>query len=237
MAMQSAHLAARAALRRWLPWRTAPIVAFGIALAAVALPVRALDPGNGPRIAVGAGPGGPGTACITCHGVDGMGDAASGSARLAGLDAHYLVKQLDDYISGTRPSPIMQPIARQLGAGDRAAVAHYYAQLTPAVRVIRKMQAVDPAQLQRGAVLWAQGSAERQVQGCVNCHGGAARAGHGQIFPDLAGQPATYITDQFLLWTKGERRNDTAGVMAIIAKRLPDEDVRAVATYLSQLPP
>ncbi|MDC6690008.1 c-type cytochrome, partial [Leclercia adecarboxylata] len=50
-------------------------------------------------------------ACGTCHGADGMGMAAAGFPRLAGIDAGYMRKQLADFRSGTRANPIMQPIA------------------------------------------------------------------------------------------------------------------------------
>jgi cytochrome c553 len=192
---------------------------------------------SGEQIAVGAGPGGLATACVSCHGADGMGDAAAGFPRLAGLDAHYLAKQLDDYVSGTRQSEIMQPVAKALNRQQRTEVAQYYTQMPAALRATQTMRDVDPAALQRGGILWAQGSAEQSVQGCVNCHGGGARAGQAQMYPDVAGQPATYIAQELDRWKRGERRNDIAQVMAEIARRLSNADVQAVAAYLSRLPP
>ena len=62
----------------------------------------------------GAQPGA--TACVACHGADGMGLAPAGFPRLAGLSADYLSKQLHDFQSGKRVSPVMQPLAKALTA-------------------------------------------------------------------------------------------------------------------------
>lgn len=55
-------------------------------------------------------------ACVTCHGADGMGLAAAGFPRLAGLPAAYLSKQLHDLKQGgSREHPVMKGIADALG--------------------------------------------------------------------------------------------------------------------------
>ena len=84
---------------------------------------------RGQLIAVGGGPGGAATACFSCHGLKGQGDAGSGSPRLAGLDVSYFAKQMQDYASGSRPHGAMSPIAEQLNEVDRHALALYYAAL------------------------------------------------------------------------------------------------------------
>ncbi|MEP6899173.1 MAG: c-type cytochrome, partial [Rhodanobacter sp.] len=61
--------------------------------------------------------------CLACHGADGGGQAAAGNPRLAGLDAAYLRKQLDDFASGTRVNPVMSATAGALGDDERQALA------------------------------------------------------------------------------------------------------------------
>ena len=61
---------------------------------------------RGALIALGGGHGGARQACFTCHGITGAGQAATGTPALAGLDADYLKRQLDDYASGLRPSVV-----------------------------------------------------------------------------------------------------------------------------------
>ena len=84
---------------------------------------------RGHLIAVGGGPGGAGAACFSCHGLEGQGDAGGAFPRLAGMDAIYFARQMNDYASGARPNPAMSPIAQQLTPADRQSVALYYAEL------------------------------------------------------------------------------------------------------------
>jgi cytochrome c553 len=126
---------------------------------------------TGEVIALSGGEAGPTKACFTCHGLDGHGDGAS-IPRLAGLDAGYLQKQMEDYAASLRPDKVMVPIAKQLTAEDRRAVALYYAGLPASGE--NQMEA-EPAPAAYGA--------------CAACHG-AQGEGVGAGNPALAGQPA-----------------------------------------------
>ena len=83
---------------------------------------------TGEIIAMGGGEGGPANACFTCHGLDGAGDGVS-VPRLAGLDAGYLQKQMEDYAKDVRQDVVMREVARWLDDGDRRAVAQFYADM------------------------------------------------------------------------------------------------------------
>ena len=63
----------------------------------------------------------------------------------------------------------MTPIAQQLSPADHQSVALYYAGL-PAKTPVMPAAAVDGRLIQWGATLYAQGSAERGIQACANCH-------------------------------------------------------------------
>lgn len=153
--------------------------------------------------------------------------------RLAGLNADYLAKQLDDYAEGRRENAIMQPIAQGLSTEDRAAVALYYARMDAAAPP--PLGAAEPRLNQHGAVLYAQGASSGRVQACQNCHG---PAGQGlPPYPALAGQPSAYVTAQLEAWQNGTRSNDPHGMMKSVAERLSPEDIQAVATYLAELSP
>ncbi len=65
--------------------------------------------------------------CVGCHGADGLGVGAFPA--LAGKDADYLAKQLRDYKSGARPSPMMATFAKSLSEEEIADLAAYYASL------------------------------------------------------------------------------------------------------------
>jgi cytochrome c553 len=184
----------------------------------------------------GGGPGGAGAACFSCHGLQGQGDAGGAFPRLAGLDAHYLARQMDDYASGARADAVMAPISRQLTQTDRQSVALYYAGLSAQAPPSGSVAVADASLIQRGATLYARGSAEHGIQACANCHGPGGR-GLNRVYPSIAGQPPSYVEAQLRRWQAGARRNDTADLMGSVARRMTDEDIRAVSAYVAGLAP
>ena len=90
--------------------------------------------------------------------------------------------------------------------------------------------------VQRGATLYAQGSAERGIQACANCHGPGGR-GLNRVNPPIAGQPASYVEAQLLFWREGTRRNDIGGLMGALARHMTDDDIRAASAYVAGLAP
>jgi cytochrome c553 len=151
---------------------------------------------QGQLIAIGGGPGGAGAACFSCHGLQSQRDAGGAFARLAGLDAHYLAKQMDDYASGTRADAVMTPISQRLSQADRQSVALYYAGLSAQAPQVTAAAGADPSLIQRGATLYAQGSAEHGIQACASYHGPGGR-GLSRVYPSIAGQPVSYVEAQF----------------------------------------
>ncbi|NWE42669.1 c-type cytochrome [Pseudomonas yamanorum] len=174
----------------------------------------------------------PGAApCVACHGADGLGLAAAGFPRLAGLPAGYLRKQLQDFKSGTRNSPVMQPLASALTEEEISAVTQALAAMpAPAPAPVHRSDLpTDAAQK-----IALQGAWERQIPACVSCHGPAG-VGVGDAFPPLAGQSAAYLAGQLNAWRSGTRHNDPNDLMGHVAKSLSAEEVQAVATYFASL--
>ena len=54
-------------------------------------------------------------------------------------------------------------------------------------------------------------------------------------FPRIAGQHAEYTVAQLAAFRNGERANDSAKMMRMIASRLSDQDIAAVADYVQGL--
>lgn len=171
--------------------------------------------------------------CVACHGADGLGLAAAGFPRLAGLPAGYLRKQLEDFRSGSRSNSVMRPLAIALTDAEMTAVSEALAAMSAPVAAVahRSEMPTDPAQR-----LALQGAWDRQIPACVSCHGPAG-TGVGDAFPPLAGQPAAYLSAQLLAWQNGTRRNDPDDLMGHIAKSLTPEEVQAVARYFASLSP
>jgi cytochrome c553 len=67
-------------------------------------------------------------ACMACHGPTGRGNEPAKFPALRGQQSGYVVKQLNDYASGTRatgPNGIMQTIAKRLSTEDIRNLASY----------------------------------------------------------------------------------------------------------------
>lgn len=169
--------------------------------------------------------------CMACHGDDGAGQATAGNPRLAGLDAAYLQKQLDDFASGARDSAVMKPTAGALGEDERHALALYYSKL-PLPPALARPATPMPAADSVGAVLATRGDWSRDVPGCVQCHGPGG-VGVGAHFPPLAGQPAGYIEAQLKAWQNGSRHNDPLQLMQHLSATLSAQDIDAVATWFA----
>ena len=192
-----------------------------------ALPVAQADQGQKVFTQGGANPAA--MACLGCHGPDGLGMAAAGFPRLAGLSAGYLAKQLRDFRDGTRKNPIMEPLAKALAGEEIAAVSNTLAAMpAPAVPDDRRQQMASNATQQ----LALYGDWSRQIPGCVQCHGPGG-VGVGEHFPPLAHQPAAYLVAQLNAWRDGSRSNDPNQLMVGVAKAMSDAEVKAVAEYFA----
>jgi cytochrome c553 len=168
--------------------------------------------------------------CAQCHAFNGVSDASGAFPRLADQSAYYLAGQLRDFASGVRASAIMSPIAKALSPDDVADVAAYFAGVDAP---LLPLKAPDPALVKQGEELAMVGSAERRIQNCDNCHGPGG-AGEPPAIPYLAGQYAQYITFTLRMWQRGFRKN-SADSMGVIAKKLDDQEIAAVAAYYQQV--
>jgi cytochrome c553 len=143
---------------------------------------------------------------------------------LAGMNAAYLRKALQDYASGKRPSSEMEPFAKQaiaLGVDD---VAAYFSSQTRQPTAI----AADPAAI-------ARGRAASQV--CVACHGPGGKGDAAKGVPDLTGQAPGYLRAQMELF-KADRRNpgdEALKAAKAVMKAVPDAQLDDLAAYYSSL--
>jgi cytochrome c553 len=73
------------------------------------------------------------TACVACHGNDGVG-IVPGYPTLSGQHADYLERALTDYKKGGRRNPIMATLAAQLTDAQIEELAGFYASQRPALQ-------------------------------------------------------------------------------------------------------
>jgi cytochrome c553 len=176
--------------------------------------------------AAGAGPlDGPGATktlnCTACHGPQGQSPSDT-MPILAGMSSAYFKKAIEDYAAGRRPSPEMEPYAKQvLGLGVDE-VAGYFAGQKRAPTSVK----VDPAAVERGRVAAAQ---------CAVCHGDRGEGDAAKLVPDLRGQPPGYLRSQMLQF-KHDRRSpgdERLKVVKILMKTVPDETLADLAAYFA----
>ncbi len=163
--------------------------------------------------------------CVACHGADGN-SVVPANPVLAGQHAEYIATQLAAFKSGARPSPIMQGMAAGLSPEDMRNVGAWFESQQQAPRF-----AHDKALAQRGEQIWRMGVPATNVPACAGCHG-ATGLGIASQYPRLAGQ----FPDLSLGWLKafatGARPNP---VMGQVAAKLSENDMKAVAEYISGL--
>ena len=115
---------------------------------------------------------------------------------------------------------------------DLADIAAYFASQKGSVG------AADPKVVSRGEALFRGGDLAKGLPACTGCHSpnGAGNAAAG--FPHLGGQHAQYVAKQLTEFRKeeGGRTNDgDTKPMQTISKKLSDEDIAAVSSYIQGL--
>jgi len=204
------------------------LVSLSVGLAGLPAIARAENVMPGASIAAKGTPNGV-AACASCHGAHGEGNAAASFPRLAGLPAAYLSAQLNHFAEGTRQNPIMTTMAKQLSQGERDAVAAYFASL-PAAAGVATGKAATAKASDVGEWLATRGRWDQDLPACVQCHGPGG-IGVGAVFPPLAGQSAGYLSAQLHAFKDGSRPGGPMNLMTVVAKRMSDADITAVADY------
>lgn len=171
-------------------------------------------------------------ACTTCHGVHGEGTPGSKYfPRLAGKPAGYLARQIQNFQDGLRKYAPMEYTVRNLSPAYVQEIADYFsAQQVPYAR--SPVPPVSAATLQRGEQLARDGDPQRKIPACASCHG-AELTGVEPAIPGLVGLPYDYISSQLGAWRTHTRAMRAPDCMAVIAGRLQESDITAVAAWLA----
>jgi len=169
--------------------------------------------------------------CDHCHGAEGFSPEVS-TPNLAGIDRPSIWKQLQDFRTQKRVSPVMQPIAASLSERDVADVAAYYSMLPnfpdPQDNRSFPQSAPGAAHVALASRLVSTGDGERGIPPCQACHGPVAyRTGA----PVLSTQNGDYVLRQLEKFADNTRSNDINMPMRTIAGLLTDEEKHALAEY------
>jgi len=181
-------------------------------------------------------------ACAACHGADGNSSDAQ-YPRLAGQHERYIAKQLQRFKTGERENPIMMPMASSLSAQDMRDIGAYFATQKGAAGVADESPVKGgpydgKKYWEVGESLFRAGNAKAGVPACLACHGPTGRGNPGPAYPSVGGQHAAYTLARLNFFKAGsDKAKAAAPAMTEISKRLSDEEIQGLATYIEGLHP
>ena len=171
--------------------------------------------------------------CKTCHGVSGQGFRGSfPMPRLAGQQPEYLENQLQAFIDRRRTNPVMFNVAHALSPAMLKGLSEHFRDLNP-----KPLGGASKELVAAGKKIYEEGVPSAEVPPCATCHGPDAKGA--DAFPRLAGQLNDYVAKKLLNWSKERGQDpekpDNSAIMQPIAHGLTEDQVNAVAAYLSYL--
>ena len=161
--------------------------------------------------------------CSACHGQNGN-SRSDMMPIIAGLDQAYFKRQIENYATGRRPSPEMEPYAKQIQFLGLDQIAAFFMAQKREPTLIR----VSPDAAAQGKVIAAQ---------CVICHGQDGKGDAARLIPGLAGQPPGYLAQQMLLF-KQDTRDPGDPLLAAkkaLMRTIPDSQFPQLAAFYSSL--
>ncbi len=160
--------------------------------------------------------------CAGCHGDNGISQTEN-IPSLAGQLDQYIQWQLVYFRAGSRKNEQMQPIVEQLSNDDIRNLGAYFASLTPPKPPLPDD---DPDLSQKGA----QAAAGRR---CASCHTDSYAGA--KAVARIAGQREEYLVKALHDYKSGRRSGGGQAAMADVAYPLSDEEITALAHYISHL--
>lgn len=185
------------------------------------------------------------TSCAGCHGEDGNSMVAT-FPKLAHQHSSYLQQQLHAFKDGTRSDPMMSAIAMTLADEDIQDISAYYAVQKVSENSL-PVSAADadekPADnndavqslITQGSNLYRNGNLQSAVSACIACHGPFGEGNKPASFPALKSQHADYLIKALTDFKSGARSNNPENIMHMIAKKMSDQEIKAVAYRISMM--
>lgn len=171
--------------------------------------------------------------CGACHGPDGN-SQTSANPKLAGQHAAYLFKQMKNFKAGDdgkseRVNAIMNGMIAPYTEEQMKDFAAYFASKKQTGETLKNRDS-----LALGQKLYRAGDASKGLPACAACHGPTG-SGLPAQYPRIAGQFAEYTEAQLKAFRLGERANDPNKMMRMVAEKMTDAEIRAVADYVAGL--
>jgi cytochrome c553 len=212
-----------------------------MSLATLSAPVAAqtaakskADPAKGKEIVA--------SVCVACHSIDGNSEI-SANPKLAGQHAEYLFKQMKEFkaAEGATPVRVNAIMNGMIAAYDENQMRDIAAYLSS--QKLKPEVAKNRDTVELGQRIYRAGDASKGLPACIGCHGPTG-AGMPAQFPRIAGQFADYIDVQLRHFRTGAeateasddaRTNDPQKMMRMVAAKMSDKEIAAVADYIAGL--
>jgi len=162
--------------------------------------------------------------CLVCHGPGGV-SQMEGAPSLAASPDLFLEWQLVYFRGQTRKNDMMTPAAADLTDDDIRNFGAYFASLPPPPA---------PAAPDANPELTAKGEKIVRDRHCSQCH--LPNLVGGLEAPRLAGQHEEYIVKALHDYQHNERRGRGNVIMPELAYAMSEDDIQAIAHYVSRLP-
>jgi cytochrome c553 len=184
--------------------------------------------------------------CASCHGDSGNSMVAT-FPKLAQQHSSYLERQLHAFKDGSRSDPMMSAMALALTDNDIADISAYYAAQKVSENTLPVLEADDDDEkpagkketiqglIAQGADLYRNGNLKSEVSACIACHGPFGEGNKPASFPALKSQHADYLIKALTDFKSGSRSNNPENIMHMIAKKMTDEEIKAISYRISMM--
>jgi sulfide dehydrogenase cytochrome subunit len=159
--------------------------------------------------------------CNGCHGWNGVSQGVS-IPSIAGLNADYMTKAMEQFKTGKRSATIMDRIAKGYKDYELRKVARYFSR-QPWVRVDT---ALEPSLIARGQ--------ELHERHCSECHEDSGRY-QDQDVPRLAGQRPNYLLIQLEQYVDKQPKMPQPSDMAEKLAEIDRSDLPALSAFYSSV--
>jgi len=190
--------------------------------------------------------------CAGCHGADGNTPLMPAYPKIGMQNSGYTIAQLKDFKSGKRTNgnaALMTGMVASLTDDDIQKLAEFLsteiiaqataeveptpevesapiAETTPVVEKINTASNTSSQASTNAAKLYVE-------KACIACHGANGLNPAMDAYPEIGGQSDAYLLNQMKDIKTGVRKNSHSIAMANIMDKVSDEDMAAIATWLS----
>ena len=188
--------------------------------------------------------------CAGCHGEDGNSMMPT-FPKLAQQHSSYLISQLQAFKEGSRIDATMAPMTLALSDADMTDLAAYFSSQAISANPEPSLpppeeepdEPVDEnnakeamqALLLQGSNLYRNGNLASAVSACIACHGPSGEGNKPAAFPALHSQHPDYLIKALTDFKSGVRNKNPDNMMNMIAKKMSDEEIKAVGYYISTM--